>query len=141
MSNLFILASSGVDRQTIRTDQQEIMVVKMQSRGREVVGLQVGDSDVLRYFSKDASVIELQLDHLQIQCGLSPRFWEGQPEIRDRRLCAWLEQKNFHGKVGDSPISLAMIPSGKNSFRLQPLKMRSQSKPTPVPPPPPLNAA
>lgn len=117
------------------------MVVKTQSKGREVLGLQVGASNARRYFSKDASVIELQLDHLRIQCGLKPDFWDGQPEIRDPRLCAWLELKNFHGKVGDSPIPLAMIPSGENSFRLQPLGMRGHSRTKHHPLTPPLNAA
>ena len=37
------------------------MVVKTQSKGREFVGLQVGETDVLRYFPKDTAVIELQL--------------------------------------------------------------------------------
>ena len=117
------------------------MLVKTQSRGREVLGLQVGMANARRYFSKDASVVELQIDHLQIQCGLGPDFWSGHPEIHDRRLCAWLEQKNFHGKVGDSPVPMALIPSGKNSFRLQPMTARQHSnKPKPVPTTPP-NAA
>lgn len=117
------------------------MVVKTQSKGREVLGLQVGASNARRYFPRDASVIELQLDHLQIQCGLEPDFWNGQPEIRDRRLCAWLEQKNFHGKVGESPLPLAMIPSGKNSFRLQPLSLRGHARMKPAQSHMPLNAA
>ena len=117
------------------------MVVKTQSKGRELLGLQVGASNARRYFPKDASVIELQLDHLRIQCGLKPDFWDGQPEIRDPRLCAWLELKNFHGKVGDSPVPLAMIPEGKNSFRLQPLGMHSHPRAKHHPLTPPLNAA
>jgi hypothetical protein len=121
--------------------QPSSMVVKLQNRGREVLGLQVGVANARRYFSKDSSVIELQLDHLEIQCGLGPDFWAGHPEIHDRRLCAWLEQKNFHGKVGDSPLPLAMIPSGKNSFRLQPLPEQPQTNPKQGPPSAPLNAA
>jgi len=121
------------------------MVVRTQNKGREVVGLDVGANNARRYFSKDASVIELQLDHLQISCGLGPDFWQGQAEIRDRRLCAWLELKNFHGKAGESPAPLAMIPSGKNSFRLQPLALRAHSRNKPGPVnndrPTPLNAA
>lgn len=108
-----------------RNAQQASMVVKTQSRGREVLGLQVGAANARRYFPKDVSVIELQLDHLQIQCGLGPDFWSGNSEIHDRRLCAWLEQKNFHGKVGESPVPMTLIPSGKNSFRLQPVSARA----------------
>lgn len=168
MNNLFTLNPASLDRQTTFSgqtsihrpssvdrqtsihrqtcgDRQTSMVVKTQNKGREVVGLQVGASNARRYFPKDASVIELQLDHLQISCGLKPEFWDGEAEIRDPRLCAWLELKNFHGKVGETPAPLAMIPSGKNSFRLQPLALRAhaRSKPAPQPthPHPPLNAA
>lgn len=135
MDNLHKLSSLHFDRQAS-------MVVKTQSKGREYVGLQVGASNVRRYFSRDSSVIELQIDHLQIQCGLGPEFWDGQAEIRDPRLCAWLELKNFHGKAGDSPVPLAMIPSGPNSFRLQPIAGRGQqSKSRPAAPQAPLHAA
>ncbi len=97
------------------------MVVKTHSKGHRVTGLHVGNSNVRRYFPKDMAVIELQLDHLQIQCGLDPDFWEGQPEIHDPRLCAWLESKHFRGRPDRTPIPLAMIPAGNNSFRLQPV--------------------
>ena len=43
-----------------------------------------------------AAVIELELDHLRIQCWLDPAFWLDQPEISDPRLGAWLQSKNFH---------------------------------------------
>jgi hypothetical protein len=63
---------------------------------------------------------------------LSPDFWLGQTEICDPRLCAWLESKNFNGRPGEEPVPLAMIPSGKNCFRLQPIaaNRRASSKPT-----------
>jgi hypothetical protein len=95
------------------------MIVKTQCKGREFTGLEVGAGNVRRYFPKDAAVIELHLDHLLIQLGLTPDFWQGQSQIRDRRLCAWLESKNFNGRPGDAPIPLALIPSGKNCYRLQ----------------------
>jgi hypothetical protein len=134
MNNLLRLTSAGVERQA-DIDRKASMVVKLQSKGRELVGLQVGASNVRRYFSKAAAVIELELDHLQIQCGLGPEFWRGQPEIRDPRLCAWLKAKQFEGKPGETPIPLAMIPSGKNSFRLQPLCRSTRTKTKPAPPP------
>jgi len=94
------------------------MVVKTQYDGFRVSGLYVGANNVRRYFSKRIPVVELQLDHLQIQCGLTPRFWNGQPEIHDPRLCDWLESKHFHEKPCRTPIPLALIPSGKNSFKV-----------------------
>src|SRR5579871_1799372 len=96
------------------------MVVKTQSKGHGVTGLHVGTANVRRYFWKDSRNIELKLGHLRIQCGLQPDFWQGQPEIHDPRLCAWLESKNLHS-VANRTVPLALIPSWKDSFELQPL--------------------
>ena len=104
------------------------MVVLTQSKGHGVTGLHVGIDNVRRYFPKRISAIELHLDHLQIQCGLSPNFWEGQPEIHDPRLCAWLESKQLHSKPNRAPVPLALVPAGKNSFRLQPIAMNGHAK-------------
>jgi hypothetical protein len=95
------------------------MVVKTHSKGRGLTGLLVGSTNVRRYFPKDISVIELQLDHLNIQCGLTPDFWDGEPEIYDPRLCAWLEAKNLRPQPTQPAVPLAMIPAGNNSFRLR----------------------
>ena len=104
------------------------MVVKTQYDGLRVSGLYVGVKNVRRYFSKRAEAVELQLDHLRIECGLPPRFWDGQPEIHDPRLCAWLESKNLTASAGKPPIPLALIPSGRNSFRLRPVTATNGSK-------------
>jgi hypothetical protein len=104
------------------------MVVKTQSKGSKITGLQVGAHNVRRYFSKGTRAIELQLDHLQIQCWLTPEFWQDQPEISDRRLGAWLESKNFHQRPSRDPVPLAMIPNGKNSFRLRPIATNGQAR-------------
>lgn len=101
-----------------------MMVVRTQCKGHEVTGLLVGAANARRYFPKHIATIELQLDHLRIECGLSPDFWQGQPEIHDHRLCAWLEQKQFHCTASRAPIPLNMIPSGENSFRLGPASLR-----------------
>lgn len=98
------------------------MVVKTQCKGREVTGLHVGAANARRYFPRNVSAIELELDHLRIECGLPPEFWRGQPEIHDPRLCAWLESKQFGSKSSRDPLPLAMVPSGKNSFRLGPCR-------------------
>ena len=99
------------------------MVVKAQSKGQGLSGIHVGSDNVRRYFPKDVSTIELQLDHLRIQCGLAPDFWQGQPEIYDPRLCAWLENKHMHASRNRTPVPLAMIPAGNNAFRLQPVSV------------------
>jgi hypothetical protein len=104
------------------------MVVQTQCKGRGLVGLYVGADNVRRYFPRCASEIVLHLDHLQIQCGLGEKFWDGQAEIFDPRLCAWLESKNFHQRANKTPTPLALIPSGKNCFRLQPIGARCQAR-------------
>lgn len=112
----------------IRVGEQVRMVVKTHSKGPGVTGLHVGMANVRRYFPKHVSVIELQLDHLQIQCGLGPDFWRGEPEINDPRLCSWLESKNLPRRPDRAPVPLALIPAGGNSFRLQPFSINSTSK-------------
>jgi len=109
------------------------MMVKTQSKGHGVTGLHVGTENVRRYFPKGTQIIELQLGHLRIQCGLKPDFWQGQPEIYDPRLCAWLESKNLHGTANHT-APLAMLPAGNNSFQLQPMSAapRPRAKMPPV---------
>jgi hypothetical protein len=113
------LTSSSIERQ-VR------MVVKTQSKGRGVTGLHVGVNNVRRYFPKSISSIELVLDHLQIECGLKPAFWQGEPEIFDPRLCAWLESRHLQAKPDRASVPMAMIPEGKNSFRLQPIRLNGE---------------
>jgi hypothetical protein len=104
------------------------MVVRTHSNARGVTGLHIGATNVRRYFPKRIAVIELQLDHLQIQCGLDPDFWRDQPEINDPRLCAWLESKHPRSQGDRTPILLAMIPAGENSFRLQPVPLTEHAR-------------
>jgi len=97
------------------------MVVKAQSKGQGLSGIHVGSDNVRRYFPKNVSTIELQLDHLRIQCGLAPDFWQGEPEIYDPRLCAWLETKHMHASRNRTPVPLDLVPAGNNAFRLEPV--------------------
>jgi hypothetical protein len=110
------------------------MLVKIQNRGSYVTGLNVGATNVRRYFSKQTPAIELLLDHLQIECGLQPEFWQGEGEIHDPRLCAWLELKNSAGLPSRTPVPLAMIPAGKNCFRLKTVTAAVRTKSKHVPP-------
>jgi hypothetical protein len=98
------------------------MVVQTQDRHTGhagVVGLHIGAINVAQYFPRDVEMIELELDHLRIVCPLEPSFWQDQPEIHDHRLSSWLEAKRNSGKLGQQAAPVAMIPSGKYSFRLQ----------------------
>lgn len=108
------------------------MLVRTQSKGCAIIGLQVGANNVRRYFPKDMAVIELQLDHLRIQCWLGPEFWLDQPQINDPRLGAWLESKSFHERPSRNPVHLAMIPNGNSSFQLRPISLKSPAPGRPV---------
>jgi hypothetical protein len=106
------------------------MLVETRSMAHNVIGLYVGIDNVRRYFPESVSEIELHLGHLQIQCGLTPDFWRGEPEILDHRLSSWLETKHLHCKSDRTPVSLAMIPTGtgKSTFRLRPVSVNELGK-------------
>jgi len=104
------------------------MVVTSQCNGSRVTGLYVGAHNVRRYFPRHISTVELQLDHLRIECGLTPLFWDGQPEIHDPRLCLWLESKHSQRKERRAPMPLAMTPAGGHSFALGPVMRDELSK-------------
>ena len=50
------------------------MLVKALRAGCDVGGLRVGVCNVRRYFPKGTAAVELQLDHLRIECGLKSGF-------------------------------------------------------------------
>ena len=111
------------------------MVVKPQCNGHRITGIYIGVSNVRRYFPRRVEAIDLQLDHLRIQCGLTERFWEGDPEIRDPRLSDWLELKQLQGAGDRNSMPLAMTPLGENSFILVPAspEQHAQNKSAAVP--------
>jgi len=103
------------------------MLVSLQCNGNRVTGLYIGADNVRRYFPKRVSRIELRLDHLRIECGLGPHFWNGRPEIHDPRLCLWLESKQAKRTERRTPMPLAMTPSGDHSFTLGPVTRDEQA--------------
>lgn len=103
----------------LQVERGQAMVVETQCNGHDVSGLRVGADNVRRFFPRRIPSIELQLDHLRIECGLDADFWNGHPEIRDPRLCLWLRCKLRHEHPCRTPLLLAMTPAGVNSFRLE----------------------
>jgi hypothetical protein len=101
------------------------MVVTSQCRGHRVIGILIGENNVQRFFPRHVTEIELQLDHLRIECGLGPNFWKDKPEISDPRLGLWLESKDRNGSGRRAPVPLALIPSGANSFIVGPAQLES----------------
>ena len=105
------------------------MLVKTQANGRDGIGLRVGTSNARRYFSKHLSAVVLHLGDLEIQCTLSPEFWNGQPEINDPRLNEWLKYKVSHARSGRKPMNLAMVQTGVNSFTLHSIGLAAKREP------------
>jgi len=103
------------------------MVVTTQENGREVLGLRVGAANVRKYFPRDMGAVELLLGDLRIQCSLPPNFWNGQPEIRDPRLGAWLKFKVSRARFSRKPVALAMERAGANVFMLRPVSRPIQA--------------
>lgn len=96
------------------------MLVRVQSNGRKILGLELRGADVRRYFPEHIPFIELELGELRIDCQLKPEFWRHQPLIADYRLSAWLEAKVVHGRACRVAPLLELTPCGKNSFALKP---------------------
>ena len=108
------------------------MIVTSQRSGHRITGLYVGASNVRRFFPKRVSTIELQLDHLRIECALKLDFWNGHPEIDDPRLCLWLESKHFQRRECRSPMPFAMMPAGEHSYTLGPMLHQNPPKVRPT---------
>jgi len=104
------------------------MVIRSGSRSLGTTGLHIGDGNAQRLFPPDVPRVELELDHLRIECTLDPEFWNGDPEIHDERLILWLESKRAAGKLATPPAPVAMIPAGDHAFRLQPIDHAEERK-------------
>ena len=97
------------------------MLVKTYRDELSRTGLNIGEANARRYFSKRAPAIELRLDDLCIQCTLTPDFWQGQPRIQDPRLSEWLEFKVARRTAGRGPMPLSLTPFGHGSFIVRPV--------------------
>ena len=91
------------------------MLARLQIRGREVLGLHIGKTNARRFFPAAIPIVQLELDHLRIDCELKPGFWRDRPEITDSRLCAWLAAKCSRHERDDMPTSVEMLNAGEGS--------------------------
>ena len=102
------------------------MIATMQTQGGSITGICIGSSDAAGDSLDGVQSIDLELDHLCIQCDLHMDFWLDRAEISDPRLGAWLEEKFYWQKIPASPVSVEMVRTG-DAYRLQllPLPQRS----------------
>lgn len=94
------------------------MIVRMQKKGHSITGLRIGSSNVRRFFPSSQQAVDLELDHLRIQCDLEPNFWKDRPEISDPRLCAWLQSQFFCKKLPRAEVPIELVRAG-DSYRLK----------------------
>lgn len=97
------------------------MVVRTQCHGCKVTGLYIGAKNVRRNFPRDTAAVEFELGHLHIHCQLAPGFWQGQPEICDKRLCEWLDFKLYRERKRRTPLPLMLVQAGRNAYHLRPI--------------------
>jgi hypothetical protein len=109
----------------VEVREESTMMVKALRVGSQLSSLHVGHTNVRRYFPRSITKIELQLDHLRIECGLAPGFWRREPEIHDPRLCLWLQSKSHTETWCCKSVPFAMTPSGGNCFKLEPVSCGS----------------
>lgn len=103
------------------------MLVRTQCKGRKVSGLYIGERNVRRNFPRHTTGVDFELGHLRIHCQLAAAFWKGQPEIRDPRLCEWLEFKLYRERSYRTSLPLMLVHVGRNRFKILPMALPSVS--------------
>jgi hypothetical protein len=96
------------------------MIFEADCKGNVVTGLRLGRESEGALFGTRPGVIELELDHLRIACGLPAGFWNGEGLIRDRRLCNWLELKRQR-EGGAGALAVMLTPASDNAFHVKPV--------------------
>lgn len=94
------------------------MIVKVLNNCRSITGIRIEASDARLCFPPGSRSIELELDHLRIQCELQVAFPQDRTEICDPRLCEWLDEQFFGLKPPKAPVCLEMVKAG-SAYRLQ----------------------
>jgi hypothetical protein len=95
------------------------MLVSMQSDGHSITGIRMGMSDARRFFPQGLRSVDLELDHLRIQCDVRATESLDRAEISDPRLTAWLNEKLYWQKLPRTPVSAELVKSGKCAYRLK----------------------
>jgi hypothetical protein len=97
------------------------MVVTMQSEGHAIVGIRIGMAEARRFFGRGLHSIDLELDHLRINCDVRANSRLHRAEISDPRLTAWLEEKFYWRKLPSIPLSVELVKKGESySLQLRP---------------------
>jgi len=81
-------------------------------------GIRVGRENAQKWFSKEWTSIDVEIDGRMYTFALSPTFWTTCPEFRGGPIPHWLEK---HGQLSwpkRNPPQFELISLGNNKFRL-----------------------
>ena len=99
----------------------------------DVTGLHVGASNVRRYFPRNARLSSCIWIISRYSVGSGLTFRRTSPRFSTRDLCM-VGVQDYHTRADHAPIPLAMIPAGKNSFRIRPVSFNEETQhPAPLP--------
>jgi hypothetical protein len=97
------------------------MVVTAWNNGEGQYGIRVGKENRDRYFDPSWQRIEVEVDGGVHTFKLTPGFWKGCPEFRDRGSTAirdWLQKRNALDWPKGQPPRYRLIPIEGRRFRL-----------------------
>lgn len=89
--------------------------------GSNTYGIRVGAANRDRYFERDWTEIEVEMDGTFHSFCLTKGFWNKCPEFRDRGhpvIKQWLRQHKTTDWPRGNPPRMSLFPIGSNQFRL-----------------------
>jgi hypothetical protein len=81
-------------------------------------GIHVGKENAQKWFSKEWTSIEVDVDNRFYSFSLSPTFWTTCPEFRGGPIPHWLEMQGLLSWPKRNPPQFELIPLEENKFRL-----------------------
>ena len=91
--------------------------------GSGTYGIRIGAPNRREHFDPAWKKVEIEMDGVSHEFGLTPGFWKDCPEIRDRgepRLRRWLERHRSVPWPKGNPPRMELVPLGRGRFRLVP---------------------
>lgn len=81
-------------------------------------GIRVGRANAYRYFNKEWSDIEVEIDGMYFSFALSSTFWSTCPEFRGKAITDWLHKNEMASWPKGQPHQFNLTPLNDNKFRL-----------------------
>lgn len=81
-------------------------------------GVRVGSRNAERYFAREWTFVDVELDGKYYRVSLSDSFWRKCPELRAAAFGDWLQRHGLRSWEKGKPPRLELIPVEGNRFRL-----------------------